>query len=125
MNPILRDLPDCIESQRLLIRPPRPGDGAAINAAVLDSLAELRPWMPWAQQTPTVDDNEVYAREAHVRFLKREDLPFLIFQKESNIMVGRPISQSQRVRRLVGKAVNWVIACVSFGAWNLNADWSM
>lgn len=107
MNHILRDLPDCIESQRLLIRPPRPGDGAAINAAVLDSLAELRPWMPWAQHTPTVDDNEVYAREAHVRFLKREDLPFLIFHKESNIMVG-----SSGLHR-----INWAVPKVEIGYW--------
>ena len=88
MNQILRDIPDTIQSQRLLIRAPRPGDGAAINAAVLDSLAELRPWMPWAQQTPTVDDNEIYAREAHVRFLKREDLPLLLFDKTTNMLVG-------------------------------------
>lgn len=107
MNHILRDLPDRIESQRLLIRPPRPGDGAAINAAVLDSLAELRPWMPWAQQTPTVDDNEVYAREAHVRFLKREDLPLLLFDRVTNTMVGSS--------GLHG--INWAVPKFEIGYW--------
>lgn len=107
MNNILRDLPDSMESQRLLIRAPHPGDGAAINAAVLDSLAELRPWMPWAQQTPTVDDNEVYAREAHVRFLKREDLPFLLFEKTTNMMVG-----SSGLHR-----INWAVPKVEIGYW--------
>ena len=58
MDNILRDIPNSFESERLLLRSPRPGDGAMVNAAVLDSLAELRPWMVWAQQTPTVDDNE-------------------------------------------------------------------
>lgn len=107
MNNILRDLPDSIESQRLLIRSPRPGDGVAINAAILDSLAELRPWMPWAQQTPTIDDNEVYAREAYVRFLKREDLPLLLFDKTTNIMVG-----SSGLHR-----INWAVPKVEIGYW--------
>lgn len=107
MNQILRDIPDTIQSQRLLIRAPRPGDGAAINAAVLDSLAELRPWMPWAQQTPTVDDNEIYAREAHVRFLKREELPLLLFDKTTNILVG-----SSGLHR-----INWAVPRVEIGYW--------
>ena len=107
MNHILRDLPDRIESQRLLIRPPRPGDGATINGAVLDSLAELRPWMPWAQQTPTVDDNEVYAREAHVRFLKREDLSLLLFDKVTNTLVGSS--------GLHG--INWAVPKFEIGYW--------
>lgn len=107
MNNILRNIPDTLESQRLLIRSPRPGDGAAINAAVLESLAELRPWMPWAQQTPTVDDNEIYAREAYVRFLKREDLPLLLFHKETQIMVG-----SSGLHR-----INWAVPKFEIGYW--------
>ena len=88
MDNILRNIPDSFESERLLIRSPRPGDGAMVNAAVLDSLAALRPWMVWAQQTPTVDDNERYTREAHIRFLKREELPLLLLLKGTEIMVG-------------------------------------
>ena len=88
MDKILRDIPDSFESERLLLRSPRPGDGAMVNAAVLDSLAELRPWMVWAQQTPTVEDNERYSREAHIRFLKRDELPLLLLLKGTDIMVG-------------------------------------
>lgn len=35
MKPILRDFPDAFESERLLIRSPRPGDGLALNEATL------------------------------------------------------------------------------------------
>ena len=52
MDPILHDIPLSFTSERLTIRCPQPGDGAALNAAVLESLAELRPWLPWAQQAP-------------------------------------------------------------------------
>ena len=43
-NPLLLDFPDAIETERLLIRAPRPGDGAALNAATIASLDHLRPW---------------------------------------------------------------------------------
>ncbi|MEZ4730059.1 MAG: GNAT family N-acetyltransferase [Caldilineaceae bacterium] len=107
MSNILRDIPDRLESERLLLRSPRPGDGAAINAAVLESLTELRPWMVWAQQAPTVEENERYAREAHVRFLKREELPFLVFHKETHTMVG-----SSGLHR-----INWDVPKVEIGYW--------
>lgn len=107
MDNILRNIPDSFESERLLIRSPRPGDGAIVNAAILDSLTELRPWMPWAQQTPTVDDNERYVREAHVRFLKREDLPLLLLLKGTEIMVG-----SSGLHR-----INWAVPKFEIGYW--------
>lgn len=107
MDNILRNIPDSFTSERLLIRSPRPGDGAMVNAAVLDSLTELRPWMVWAQQTPTVDDNERYTREAHIRFLKRDELPFLLLLKETEIMVG-----SSGLHR-----INWAVPKFEIGYW--------
>lgn len=107
MDNILRNIPDSFESERLLIRSPRPGDGAMVNAAVLDSLAELRPWMVWAQQTPTIEDNERYSREAHIRFLKREDLPLLLLLKGTEIMVG-----SSGLHR-----INWAVPKFEIGYW--------
>mgnify|MGYP000900625190 CR=1 FL=1 len=68
MEPILRDFPSSFETARLTIRSPQPGDGAELNAAVIDSLNELRPWMPWAQQAPTLEESEINARKAHIRF---------------------------------------------------------
>ena len=38
MNPILKDLPDRFETERLLIRSPHPGDGRALYEAVNESL---------------------------------------------------------------------------------------
>lgn len=51
MDDILRDIPDRIESRRLILRSPMPGDGAAVHAGVLATLAQLRAFpasMPWA-----------------------------------------------------------------------------
>ena len=46
MDPLLIDVPERIETDRLILRCPRPGDGAVVNAAVCESLDALRPFMP-------------------------------------------------------------------------------
>ncbi len=88
MEAILRDFPHSFDTARLTIRCPLPGDGEALNTAVLASLDELRPWMPWAKNAPTLADSESYVRNAHASFLKREDLPLLLFLKGTNTLIG-------------------------------------
>lgn len=44
--PILKDFPEEFTTERLLIRPPMPGDGPGLHAAVRESMDELLPWMP-------------------------------------------------------------------------------
>ncbi|WP_053219976.1 GNAT family N-acetyltransferase [Virgibacillus senegalensis] len=88
MNPILMNIPAEIETDRLLLRRPEPGDGEAVNQAIKNSIDELRPWMPFAQTTPTVAESESEAREAHIRFLKREKLRYLLFHRETNAFIG-------------------------------------
>ena len=81
-------VPTQIETERLLIRAPQPGDGRAINEGIRESLDELRPWMPWAQVVPSVAESETYAREAALRFRNREDLPLLLFRQSDGLYVG-------------------------------------
>lgn len=88
MEPILLDFPNSFETERLLIRCPQPGDGPELNAAVVESLAELRPWMPWAQTAPTLEESEILIRKGHIRFLAREDLWLLLFLKGTETLVG-------------------------------------
>ena len=88
MSLIPRDIPEAFESERLLIRVPRPGDGAMINAAALESLEELRPWLPWASPPPTVEQNEDFARASYADFLMRKRMNLLLLLKESKELVG-------------------------------------
>jgi len=53
MKPILLDLPVPIITPRLLLRPPQPGDGIALNAAVSESYDNIRHTMPWAKERPS------------------------------------------------------------------------
>lgn len=88
MNPILRDFPDHFETERLLIRAPRPGDGAMLYQAVTESLEHLKPWMPWAHNAVTLEAEEGIVRRMHTDFLRRDDLPLFILKKDSEEFVG-------------------------------------
>lgn len=91
VEPILRDLPEWFESERLSIRPPRPGDGSMVLEAVRDSLADLRripALMRWALAEPSIESSERFCRDGYSNFLARRDLPLLLLRKQSGVMVG-------------------------------------
>jgi RimJ/RimL family protein N-acetyltransferase len=106
-RPILLDIPDAFESERLLLRAPRPGDGGALNQAVIDSLAELRPWMRWAMEAPSLAESEEVVRRAGVKYLAREDFMLLLWCKESGELVG-----ASGMHRL-----DWETPAVEIGYW--------
>jgi RimJ/RimL family protein N-acetyltransferase len=85
---LLLELPERIETERLVLRPPRVGEGAAINAAIIESLAELRPWMPWAREAPGVEDTEANTRRAIAKTLAREDIRIHLHLKSDGTFVG-------------------------------------
>ncbi|HEX7559834.1 MAG TPA: hypothetical protein VF386_11565, partial [Usitatibacter sp.] len=61
---LLLDIPEQIETPRLILAAARSGQGAMVNEAVVESREELRAWMPWAQHAPTLEETEAYCREA-------------------------------------------------------------
>lgn len=87
-NLIMLSIPESFESERLLIRPPHWGDGLAVNEAVKESIEQLRPWMPWANKVPTVEESEASIRRSRLEFLERTDLRLLIFLKETGELIG-------------------------------------
>lgn len=91
MNPVLRDIPTRIETDRLVIRCPQPGDGVAVHAGVVDSLEALREFpasLPWAQFEPSVAESEKYCREGQAKYAMRTELPMLLFLKDGGTYVG-------------------------------------
>lgn len=88
MEAIHRNFPHEIETERLLLRCPLPGDGPAVATAVTASLDELRRWMPWAMAEPSAETSEAYARRGHANFLLREDLPLVVLHKASGVIIG-------------------------------------
>ncbi|MFD0713407.1 GNAT family N-acetyltransferase [Paenibacillus sp. GCM10027626] len=88
INPMLLPIPESFESDRLLIRAPLPGDGAAVNEAMKESAEELRCWMPWAQTMPTIEQSELNIRRSQLQFMERSDLRLLLFHKNDAHFIG-------------------------------------
>jgi RimJ/RimL family protein N-acetyltransferase len=104
---ILREIPESFETQRLLIRVPRAGDGPALNEAVLESFEELRLWMPWARERPSVERSEENSRRAYSQFLVREDITLRLIHKQTGLFLG---SSGLHPR-------NWQVPSFEIGYW--------
>ena len=87
-RPVLPDIPEAFETERLIIRVPRAGDGPALNAAVLETFEDLQPWMPWAKERPSIDQSEENSRKAYSLFLAREDITLRLIHKETGLFLG-------------------------------------
>jgi len=96
-----------ITTDRILLRPPQAGDGPGLNTAIIESLKELHPWMPWARTIPTVDESEDNVRRAQAKWLLREDLRLPIFDKNTESVIG-----SSGLHR-----INWEIPLFEIGYW--------
>lgn len=107
MNPILKEFPEEFSTERLVIRMPRPGDGKVVYEAIMASINELKPWMPFAQKEQSEQDVEVNIRSAYISFLKREDLRLLVFLKETGEFVA-----SSGLHR-----IDWSIPKFEIGYW--------
>ena len=107
MDALLLDFPESFESDRLTIRAPRPGDGPEMNAAVQETFDDLKAWLPWAKQMPTLEESETYVRRAQCQFLAREDLTLFLFLKGADTLVG-----ASGLHR-----VNWDIPKFEIGYW--------
>jgi ribosomal-protein-serine acetyltransferase len=87
-RPLLPDFPDHFDTDRLLLRAPRMGDGETINAAIRESFEKLHQWMDWARRIPSIAESETHAREAAARFRSREELSWWLFSKSDGMFVG-------------------------------------
>ncbi|WP_422723689.1 GNAT family N-acetyltransferase [Jeotgalibacillus soli] len=101
------EFPTEFYSERLHMRMPQPGDGKTVYEAINVSIEELKPWLPFAQKEQSLGEVEANIREAHTQFLKREDLRFLVFHKET----GEFIASSGLHR------INWEIPKFEIGYW--------
>jgi RimJ/RimL family protein N-acetyltransferase len=81
------DIPP-IETERLTIRSPLPGDGPEFNAAICESLPGLQQWLGIYQDgPPTIEQTEAFVRQKYADFISRQDLMLLCFLKGTNTFV--------------------------------------
>jgi ribosomal-protein-serine acetyltransferase len=112
VDPMMMDFPTEIYTDRLLIRIPLPGDGKKVYEAVEASINELIPWLPFAQKEQSEIKTEIGIRNAHAKFLTREDLRLLIFLKDNKQFIGSSGLHNP----------NWDIPKFEIGYW-IDAFW--
>lgn len=92
MRPIMLDLPMPIVTPRLILRPPKIGEGREVNVATIESINELRPWMQWAQSIPSDSHSEEYIRECCVNWILKNNgfigLVLFIIDKKTKLFAG-------------------------------------
>ncbi|MBN8234794.1 GNAT family N-acetyltransferase [Halobacillus kuroshimensis] len=113
MDPIHIDVPYVLHTKRLCLRRPEAGDGPAINEAVHRSEQELKPWLPFVQEMPSVEDTESNVRQAHADFMERKKLRYLVFRKENGEFVGSTGLHN----------IDWDIPKFEIGYW-IDTKWS-
>ncbi len=111
VKPILIDVPIPIVTDRLILRAPRAGDGAKLHDAKAASFNELARWMPWARELGSVEDSEEVAREACAKFIRREDLMLLGFERLKNGEEGDLIVSTGLHR------MDWNLRIFEIGYW--------
>jgi len=116
VEPLLIDWPPLLHSERLLLRAPQAGDGNALNQAVMQSLDELKPWMPWAQKTPSRKQSELTCRQMAVRFAQRTDLPLFIFTRGADGGCARLLGGTGLHR------IDWSVPRFEIGYWRRSGE---
>ncbi|MAT97215.1 MAG: GNAT family N-acetyltransferase [Anaerolineaceae bacterium] len=88
-DPLHPDVPPQFETERLLIRCPQPGDGAALYDAIVASKDHLAAWLTWANwPNISLKRAEASILRNRDRYLKGEDMTMLIFLKGTGELVG-------------------------------------
>ncbi|WP_172458074.1 GNAT family N-acetyltransferase [Legionella quinlivanii] len=78
-----------IETERLLIRPPKLGDAKSVNLAINQSLNEISRWMPWASD-PSMETTEDFIRRGIQSWKEPQpkELPMIIELKSTREIVS-------------------------------------
>ncbi|MBX3017058.1 MAG: GNAT family N-acetyltransferase [Bdellovibrionaceae bacterium] len=77
-----------IETERLLLRARDVNQAREMFALIQSSREHLRPWMPWEEQTKSVDDSKDYLALATNWWETGRNFDFSVYEKKSGEMIG-------------------------------------
>ncbi|RQO57184.1 GNAT family N-acetyltransferase [Paucibacter sp. KBW04] len=110
-DPILIQVPERIEGERIILAAPVAGLGPIMAATVCASLDHIKPWMPWAQTAPTMEDSEAVMRRMQADFIARRELPFQIYSKAADGSCAEMLGGTGLHR------IDWEVRKFEIGYW--------
>ncbi|MFT3788063.1 MAG: GNAT family N-acetyltransferase [Tepidisphaeraceae bacterium] len=88
MNRLLIDFVEQIETPRLVLRIPRPGEGGEVYETVRTSFDELHAWMPWATKQYGPEEAEAWCRKVRGDFLHRHEFHYMLRDRATGEHLG-------------------------------------
>lgn len=92
VDKILTDLPEKVETPRLILQMPRAGYGAKLYDAIMDGYDEFMKWLNWEEdrevEPPTALSMEEECRRHHAAFILRDYIRYLVIDKSNNTVLG-------------------------------------
>lgn len=86
-DPLLIDIPEILVGERLLLRPLRPDDAAALWDAVSASHAHLAPWLAWVQDYHDIGDARRYIARTRAHWILRDgELSFGVHDRGGRLL---------------------------------------
>lgn len=89
MNKILLDIPEQIETNRLLLQMPKAGFGKKLHKAITDGYDDYIKYLNWPKEIPSEESIEIECRKHNAEFITRECIRYLIIEKETGQVIGR------------------------------------
>jgi RimJ/RimL family protein N-acetyltransferase len=89
LHALLLDIPEVVKTPRLTLEATRAGRGGEIGAAVHESYAELKRWMPWASEPQSQEDSEAHCRTMQAKWHTREEIDFCFVRSADGVLVGK------------------------------------
>lgn len=80
--------PERIDAGRILLRRWTPDDAPALFAAIAESHAHLRPWMPWALEQPTLEGEAGFIERMARAFEEGTEFAYGMFTPGDGAVVG-------------------------------------
>jgi ribosomal-protein-serine acetyltransferase len=103
MSRILIDLPETIETERLILQIPKAGFGKKLHEAVTDGYEDYIKWLNWPIDPPTLQACEEECRKHHAEFILRDLICYLIIDKKTDNVIGKCSFPTLQANWLISK----------------------
>jgi RimJ/RimL family protein N-acetyltransferase len=100
-------IPEQIETERMILRSVNANDAPEAFEAVLESVQELAPWMPWVHPEPKLESSMEFHELAQAKWASREMLDFQWIDKASGKLLGKGGLHT----------INWEVPKFEIGYW--------
>ncbi|MCR9277705.1 MAG: GNAT family N-acetyltransferase [Pseudomonadaceae bacterium] len=77
-----------LETERLTLVPVTVAHAQEMNAAIIASIDELKPWLPWAASAPSVQETTAFCERSVSQIEAGTDFPLVMRQRTSGELLG-------------------------------------